>query len=42
MPTLKKVVALRKMDEKDRLEADALLATYMHGVGMAVQTDMGF
>jgi uncharacterized protein (UPF0335 family) len=42
VPTMKKIVALRKMDEKDRLEADALLATYMHGVGMAMQTEMNF
>lgn len=42
VPTMKKIVALRKMDEKDRLEADALLDTYMRGVGMTVQTEMGF
>jgi uncharacterized protein (UPF0335 family) len=42
VPTLKKIVALRKMDDDDRLAAEALLATYMHAVGMAVQTDMGF
>ena len=33
--TMKKIVALRKMDDHERLEADALLTTYMHGVGMA-------
>jgi uncharacterized protein (UPF0335 family) len=42
VPTLKKIVALRKMDDDDRLAAEALLATYMHAVGMAVQTEMGF
>jgi uncharacterized protein (UPF0335 family) len=42
VPTMKKIVALRKMDEADRLQAEALLATYMHGVGMAVQTEMKF
>jgi uncharacterized protein (UPF0335 family) len=42
VPTLKKIVALRKMDDDDRIAAEALLATYMHAVGMAVQTEMGF
>lgn len=42
VPTLKKVVALRKMDEQDRIAADALLSTYMHGVGMKLQTEMEF
>lgn len=41
VPTLKKVVSLRKMEEEDRLKADALLDTYMRGVGMTVQLDMG-
>jgi uncharacterized protein (UPF0335 family) len=42
VPTMKKIVALRKMDEHDRLEAEALLDTYMRAVGMAVQTEMEF
>lgn len=42
VPTLKKIVALRKMDDDDRMAAEALLATYMHAVGMAVQTEMTF
>lgn len=40
--TLKKVVALRKMDEQERLEADALLSTYLHAIGMKLQTEMEF
>ena len=42
VPTLKKIVSLRKMDEQDRLEAEALLATYMRAAGMAAQIDMEF
>lgn len=42
VPTMRKIVALRKMDEADRLQAEALLATYMHAVGLAVQTEMTF
>lgn len=42
VPTMKKIVTLRKMDEHDRLEAEALLDTYMRAVGMAVQTEMEF
>lgn len=40
--TMRKIVSLRKMEESDRLEADALLATYMRAVGMTIQTEMGF
>lgn len=40
VPTMKKIVALRKMDESDRLEAQALLDTYMHACGLAVQIEM--
>lgn len=42
VPTLRKVVALRKMDEQDRIKADALLSTYMHGCGMKLQAEMEF
>ena len=40
VPTMKKVVALRKMDAEDRRAADALLDTYMRGVGMDEQLRM--
>jgi uncharacterized protein (UPF0335 family) len=42
VPTLRKIVSLRAMDEDKRLETEALLATYMHAVGLAVQTEMKF
>lgn len=32
--TLKKVVALRKKDEQERMEEGAILDTYMHALGM--------
>jgi uncharacterized protein (UPF0335 family) len=31
---LKKVVSLRKKDEQERLEEDAILDTYLHALGM--------
>jgi uncharacterized protein (UPF0335 family) len=31
---LKKVVALRKKDEQERMEEDAILDTYLHALGM--------
>lgn len=40
--TIRKIIRLRKMDDHQRMEAEALLATYMHAVGMPVQTNMGF
>lgn len=42
VPTLRKIVALRAMHEDKRLQAEALLSTYMHAVGLAVQTEMTF
>lgn len=42
LPTLRKVVALRGMDQDKRLEAEALLETYKRGVGLPTQTEMGF
>ena len=33
--TMRKIVALRKMDAADRSEADALLDTYKHALGIA-------
>jgi uncharacterized protein (UPF0335 family) len=32
---LRKVVAIRKQDENDRLEQEAILDTYLHALGMA-------
>jgi hypothetical protein len=32
---LRKVVAIRKQDENDRLEQEAILDTYLHAFGMA-------
>jgi uncharacterized protein (UPF0335 family) len=31
---LKKVIALRKKDEQERMEEDAILDTYLHALGM--------
>ncbi|MFW8644380.1 DUF2312 domain-containing protein [Rhizobium beringeri] len=31
---LKKVVALRKKDEQERMEEEAILDTYLHALGM--------
>lgn len=42
VPTLKKIVALRKMDDDDRVAAEALLATYMHACGMDRQGSLEF
>lgn len=32
--TIKKILSLRKMDENERLEAEAILDTYMAALGM--------
>lgn len=32
---LRKLVAIRKQDENDRLEQEAILDTYLHAMGMA-------
>lgn len=32
---LRKVVAIRKQDQNDRLEQEAILDTYLHALGMA-------
>jgi uncharacterized protein (UPF0335 family) len=32
---LRKVIAIRKMDQNDRLEQEAILDTYLHALGMA-------
>jgi uncharacterized protein (UPF0335 family) len=34
VPTIKKVVRLRKLDASERMEADALLDTYLAALGM--------
>jgi uncharacterized protein (UPF0335 family) len=34
---LRKVVAIRKMDQAARLEQEAVLDTYLHALGMAVE-----
>jgi len=38
VPTIKKVVRLRKLDSNERAEADALLDTYMAALGMLPAT----
>jgi len=38
--TMRKIVALRAMDSADRAEADALLDTYLHALGMAPGTGL--
>jgi uncharacterized protein (UPF0335 family) len=35
VPTIKKIVRMRKMDEASRQEADALLSIYLSALGMA-------
>lgn len=37
---LKEIIKLRAMDENERLERDALIATYMHALGMSVQQNL--
>ena len=37
---LRQVIALRRIDEAKRLEAEALLDTYKRGVGLATQAEM--
>lgn len=37
---MRKVIALRKKDENERLEEEAVLATYLHALGMATQGDL--
>jgi uncharacterized protein (UPF0335 family) len=39
---VRKLISLRKMDEQERLQAEALLVTYMRAAGMAVQMEMEF
>lgn len=38
--TIKKIVALRKMESHDRQESDLLLATYMSALGMQHSFDL--
>ena len=37
---IKKIIALRKKDENERAEEEAILDTYMRALGMAPQLDM--
>lgn len=37
---LRKIVKLRRQDEQKRREADAILATYCHALGMTAQGDL--
>lgn len=39
--TIRKVVSLRKKEEHERLEEEALLATYMNALGMLADTPLG-
>jgi uncharacterized protein (UPF0335 family) len=36
---LRKVISIRKQDQNDRLEQEAILDTYLHALGMAPQFD---
>lgn len=37
---LREIIKLRAMSEDERLERDALIATYMHALGMSVQPNL--
>ncbi len=39
VPTIRKIIKMRKMDASEREEAETILDTYMNALGM-VQTDM--
>ena len=39
--TMRQIVRLRKMDESDRAEAEALLETYKNALGMLADTPLG-
>ena len=36
---LRRVIAIRKMDQNDRLEQEAILDTYLHALGMAPEEE---
>lgn len=36
---LRKVIAIRKQDQNDRLEQEAILDTYLHALGMAAEPE---
>lgn len=36
---LRKVVAIRRLDQNDRLEQEAILDTYLHALGMAPEPE---
>jgi len=39
--TIRKIVSMRKKDEHQRLEEEAVLATYLHALGMLGDTPLG-
>lgn len=39
--TMRQIIRLRKMDESDRVEAEALLETYKNALGMLADTPLG-
>lgn len=39
--TLRKIIALRKIDANERAEQEAILETYMHALGMLIDTPLG-
>ena len=41
VPTLRAVVKLRKQDQAEREEQEALLDLYLHALGMLADTDLG-
>ncbi|PHR19391.1 MAG: DUF2312 domain-containing protein [Hoeflea sp.] len=36
---LRKIIAIRKQDQNDRLEQEAILDTYLHALGMAPEPE---
>ena len=41
IPTVKRLLKLRKMDPDKRSEQDALMDTYLHALGMLADTPLG-
>jgi uncharacterized protein (UPF0335 family) len=41
VPTMRKIVSLRKMDRDKRMEQEQILETYMHALGMLSDTPLG-
>lgn len=40
LPAIRKIIKLRKMDAADREEAENVLDTYMHALGMQMSMDL--